>query len=554
MKPKPGLIALIIILIFPCFVGSEDIYKHKPILEEVEVTNMLLTVRVYDKGKPVKGLKRSDFRILENGKEQEINECYLRMKHLNIEKDASTGDFNREPAVVPRLFVLIFNISDYRLNINDGVDYFFDRVLRPNDRLMIMTNRFFLNDHLVLDPRAEKRRAKKILKIEMIHAKSTINEIEKTLKSYIDEYNDFMTIRNMRNENIGENSGGNQGGDSGGNENNNQNEDPEGIEISAITHFVLQYCNFVKEIKKSFLRIPLKEYIGLAAYLWEQKLEKWVLNFYQIPRFPQPDINSEFEEKIRASGYAMDILNAVMMPEETETNSIAQLFVNTGATFHTLLMKYEGNLFNDDLRNYLAYRPITNDSEGILRKISRMTGGKVIRSNQIKKFYDKISMKEDIYYVLAYKTKRGIGNKKRKVTVLVKNKNYKVIYDNQRRSRNFRQEEKKLLTNQNEKVPQIRLRDVDYGDGILKILVSDFKIDTTLQPRAGHVKVLLHFLDERSKLVMAKEKSIKSPEPQMHMAINLSLLKKGNYEVIVMVKDLVTGIQDLAIQEVAVTK
>ena len=563
MKSLQSLLTFVLVL-FAHFVMARFVYAdnhaHKRIFEKVDVTNALITLRVYDKGKPVTGLKMSDFMVVENGMEQQITECYMKKKQFQVETEGAANGVKRRPALVPRLYVLIFNISDYRLNINTGVDYFFDRVLRINDRLMVMTNRFFLQDHLVLDPQAERKRVKKLINVEMVWAKSTMNEIEKTLKSFIDEYNDFITIRDIRStDGLSRAGGGAGGGNTGGgdgtggaNQNVNASDDPDGIERDAISQFVAKYINFVKETKKSFLHIPLREYIGLAAYLTEKKMEKWVLNFFQIPRFPQPEINSQFEEKIRANGFSMDILTAIMIPEETEVNSIGKLFVNTGATFHTLLMKYEGDLFNDYLRNYLSYRPITNDSEGVLRKISRMTGGDVVRSNQLKKFYDKISKEEDIYYVLAYKTNPLTVNKKRNVIVFVNNKNYKVLYDNQKRSMNFFQAQNSFLNAQQSKAPQIRLNGVNYGDRTLKILVSGFKIDATARPTAGHVQVRLQFLDQRSKVVMDKEKSMKSPEPRMHMAVKLSELGRGEYDVVIMVKDMVTGMEDLAIQEVAI--
>jgi len=181
-----------------------------------------------------------------------------------------------------------------------------------------------------------------------------------------------------------------------------------------------------------------------------------------------------------------------------------------------------------------------------------MTGGDVIRSNKIKDLYDKISGKEDVYYTLAYKTDPLTGGDNRNVSVTIKNKDYKIVYDNRKRSGYFRRTQEKFLSLQEKKTPQIRLKHVNYQEGILKILVEDFKIDSTVRPNSGQVQVRLQFLDERSKVVLDKEKIIKTPDPQMFMAIKLSELSKGQYDVVIMVKDLVTGMQDLAIQEIAV--
>ncbi len=51
--------------------------QEKDMREDIVVLNVEVPVRVMYKGKLVDNLKKSDFRLFENGKEQEINGFYL---------------------------------------------------------------------------------------------------------------------------------------------------------------------------------------------------------------------------------------------------------------------------------------------------------------------------------------------------------------------------------------------------------------------------------------------------------------------------------------------
>jgi len=522
------LILILIISFFYCF---GDRQPSKRLLEQVEVTNALISVRVYDKGKPVRGLKTENFSIIENGKKMKINTCYMEKKQLKVR--VNVEDFEGKTGVSPRLFVLIFNIADDRLDINTGIDFFFDKILLPNDRLIVRTNNFFLKDRRILDPQAEKKKIKKILRLEMRFARMTMSAMRNTLKLFITEFQDYISINASR-------SGGGGGGGAA---------DPDGLIEKGVRTFVLKYRILLKEFKKTLIQIPLKEYIQLAVYLQDQKLGKWVLNFHQIARFPQPLHNTTFGERLHEYRYYLDMISEINMPQSMPGNNIGKLFINTGATFHTLLMKYQGESFND-MEDYLTYNPLTNTAEGVLRKISRLTGGKVLRSNRVKDLYDKISAKEDIYYVLAYKTRRLSWKKKRKVTVRVDNKNYDIVYDNQKRTRFFRKTENKILTKKKMQNPEIRINQVNAAKGTLKILVSDYLLDPDTFPSVGRVVVRLQILDENSKVVMDKKKSNETIKQRVFFSIKLSQLEKGNYDIVIIVLDLLTGKEDLAIQEV----
>lgn len=538
------------ILIMLCFTSStaDNTNTTKRLLEEVDVTNALVTIRVYYKGKPVENLQRNHFKVFEDGKLKKINVCTMNRKTLGHMPDIPGEEVIASPPA--RLFVLIFNICDYRMNMYQGIERFFEKILGPNDRLIVMTNRFFLKDHTVVDPAAEKRRVFKMIEIEMKYAKSTINEIEKTVNSFIHEYHDLLSIRDLRNSAPTSNNQQNDGGQT-----QQRIEDVDGLERAAVKHFVAKYCSYVKEIKNTFLKIPLREYIELAQYLKDQEMEKWVLNFYQIPRFPQPSLNTEFVEKIHYYGHFLDILDALNSSQDLPIPTISRSFINSGATFHTVLLKYQGDSF-ENLPDFLNYGPISNDSEEILRRISRDTGGNVMRTNRLDSFYDKISTQEDIYYVLAYQT-RPKKNKTPKLRIQVwdhSNRIYKVVYDNRKRSHAFKKAEKKFQDTHLNQELNIHLKQVEYGNGILRMQVSNFKMDKESSPPSSKFRIKLQLLDQTSRVVFFKEKQIETIQPQVMVGIKLNTLEAGQYDAMVIVEDILSGQQDLAIREVTIRK
>ena len=72
---------------------------------------------------------------------------------------------------------------------------------------------------------------------------------------------------------------------------------------------------------------------------------------------------------------------------------------------------------NIDPSEDYEYKEINTDIENSLSKITKMTGGKLILSNKLEKALEKISEKEDIFYMLTYEPKdRDVKKRKIKVT------------------------------------------------------------------------------------------------------------------------------------------
>jgi len=485
--------------------------EHKRIREEVEVVNIEVPVRVFYKNKPVKGLKKKDFKLFLDGEEWDINGFYEVRKKMKRE---SAGQ-------APRLFVLVFNVSSpVGKDLEKAMQIFFTQVIRPKDRLMVLTNNIFLNDYPVEDPGQELKKLEKILNIESKRIQFKLLSLESSLR-YIAS-NLKLEIQ-----------------DSG-------RRDPG----NSIRRFINDYQNYFNEFKDIFFNPPEAQYLKVAEYLQGQQMEKWVLYFYEIPMFPQlklsggtlyKAIEAYYKSRRIPNPIIYDIGPQLTKPGELDKiRDIGKVFFNTGATFHTLLLKNSPAKFFEEY----DYKSVTVDSEHIFRQVSKMTYGKVMQTNNMEKFVKKVSDREDVYYVLTYVPKKDKKKSKIKVTVTGKKK-YRIVYDHQQRARYFR----KIAQKVKEEIPRIRIKDVQLKEGILSAGISGVLLAPGQDGDIGKIILNIKLLSDKAVLISSAQKAFKTKMDSVPIKLRLPGLKAGNYQVIVEANDINSGRNDLVIED-----
>jgi hypothetical protein len=216
-------------------------------------------------------------------------------------------------------------------------------------------------------------------------------------------------------------------------------------------------------------------------------------------------------------------------------DNISKLFINTGATFHTLLLLPVSKKM---MRHY-EYKSIPTTSENILRKIARHTGGIVEQTLDTAKFLDKISKREDIYYMISYVPERN-EPKNSIVTVKIVNppdNRCRLVYDNKRKPRHFRNVLEKLKKNN----PEIKIRQISLNGHLLSVRVANINIGYAAEPEKsepGMITAAVTIMDKNSKIAWETQKIYKSKKSESIFQTKIPHLEKGNYTVIVEVKDL----------------
>jgi hypothetical protein len=515
---------------------QESVPPHKQIVEKVDVTNIEVRVRVFHQGKPVRGLKKSNFKILLKKKEVPINGFFENRKAIVPPSSPSHSE-----APPPRLFLLIFNVCDYNVDFSKVLDTLFTRIFKPGDRLMVLSNSFFFDDRVIKDPVKEKRKLEQMLQMETQGTRGRIKVFEQRLlnmrRSFLSRIRGAGTMNRYSAE-------------------------------MTRDEFVATYSQLLKEYKYFYLNVNTAQYAQLAGYLEEQEVEKWVLSFYQVGRFFKPKAQSEFIKAVVGDSFGKGASRYDEMHKALEANGdliqedLGKLFVNSGATFHTMLLQ-DTTFIRNDLSDDLAYVPIGSDSHDLLKEIAEKTGGTFLSSNNADKFYSKVTGREDIFYVLTYAPPKGKAAKKGEINIVLNTpdqsntKEWRITYDDQDRSKSFR----RLIKKSKPTVPQIKIEQVELKGRFLSVVVANFQLEPPKNPKADpdtlKLPLRLQVLnrDMRSmydgvEVFKQRRKDLQTARVKLEMV--LPTLPPGVYDFFVYVGDPATLKRDLAVKQITI--
>jgi hypothetical protein len=543
--------------VYPGFLASQQ----EPIVEIVDVVNVEIPVRVFQGKMPVKGLKKEDFKLFVNGKPRNINGFYPLIKKLDPAPPATAQPANEKNS---RLFVLIFNFTDFRQDVEPLLDYFFNRVARAGDRLMVLTNHYFFPEWEINDIPKTRREVVKIvakeaakLKIDIQRWHSDLYAMGAMLKARLTDETEFWDTYY-----------------------------PSRI----YRDFFLTYNILLEDIGYHFLALPTSQYIKIAEYLRARQGDKWVLNFFQVGQLPLPD-NLGFLQKsldafitfgenfsdgehdsihLRELSYIIpygsdlsgagggdgkgfstrpsinfkaaanqlkrfqfDQIFKVTKAKDQLLSDIGKIFLNSGATFHTMLLRPVNPYFSENFR----YQPVDTEAEIVLKKLARLTGGSIVQSNKISDFDKKIKHKEDIIYMLSYAlnpSEARVSN----VKVAPVNTAYRVVYDDRRRLKAFRAIKKKI----DEEEPGLFIESLAYNKAghTLTVKLKNIELVHYDGDDYGAVRARIKVKAKRAKTKNAAniEKTFKSIKPRGIFHAQLPVLSPGTYTVVLEVKDL----------------
>lgn len=500
------------IFIFILCMGIPNV-AQEVIEEKVDVINIEVPVRVVYRGKLLSGLKKGDFKIYENGKIQQIHGFNEYRRKINVKE--TEFDIRLEKVIYqPRLFVLVFNLTDYFLKMDKGIDYLFEKVFRKQDRIMVLANYTFIPEKTITDLQTDKNQLKSIIKKECKTARVQV------LKVFRDMDNQLQLLKNELNYGF-----------------------ISRTAVQVIVSFLDKYLMYFRIYKKSYLIPDLDKYYHFARYLEKVKIEKWVINFYQLERFPKLRSEGPLWKKIEqqlgwnADGKRRlkDLLRRIDIELKVSTDfpvdQITKLFLKVNTTFHSIFMKP----VNIDSSEDYEYNEINTDIENSLREITKITGGALILSNNLEKSLEKITEKEDIFYLLTYEPSDK-QKKNRKIKVKMKGKPYKIIYDKTVYADFF----KDYLDRKEKAIPEIRIENLHYNNRIFSFNVTDFKTQNMGKENQGKVDVQIKIIDMTNTVVFNKSTVLLLKKVDNKLSIRLDELQPGDYYILVDVKDMRT--------------
>jgi VWFA-related protein len=488
--------------------------------EKVETLNVEVPVRVYAGGKPVCDLKKEDFTLYENGKIQEINGFYFSRKKIGFPPESEE---KANKTVLSRYFILAFSVHDFNEPLRKGLVHVFDKILRAEDQLLVFINnqtRLYVQLH-------EKERIRTEIEADLKNqCHIAKNHMLISLGKLESEANDLLSILQDRNMTLTGHA-------------------------SHISFFLERYKSIWNEYKERHSSQEIDSYYNLAKHLAKIKKEKWVINFYQLEMFPRLSTKKRIGQMVKSD---IDAFRSLQSPEaQAHSNSlsralaeidrmmdmgdfstteiISKLFSKVNATFHSIFIKTN---FETSTENFEAL-PTVVDLENNLRELTKKTGGNLITSNDIVTSLDTISATEDNLYMLTYEppNPKKIG----KIKVVLAQKGYEVLYDDNRRADYIVDYFKKKELED----PSIMLKNMSFREKKLFFELTQFRMQSISGKSCGHLSVHVQVVSPLRQSVFDQSRRLEAQNDPVSLSLGYNFLLPGKYDVIVEVQDLLSG-------------
>jgi len=386
-NPDPGkgtewrLILLLLFYFFPPFPPHT-----LPAQQEALAVNVEVPVRVFQGNRFVDDLNIEDFEVLENGVAQKIEALYL-IKKTVLKKEQSGGRpgeaRKRFSPQVGRHFLLMFEVTDYLPRMKEALDYFFDRVLAPQDALTVVTPRktYRFNPRALSDlSRREisgllKERLRQDIQIGCREYHSVLRDYRSLLASDLPADQKLFLLRDK-----------------------------------------------IRELRNA-RRLDERRIQGLADFLKDDPGQKHVFLFYQKEIFPYPPLPFDTFAYLEIKGELMTLI-----PQNMER--IQRIFSDASIAVHFLYITKPQREFTGDYgASSFEWEDISGGIFQTFLKMARATGGLAESSSNIAASLERASAASENYYLLYYSPKdyRADGTF-RKIEVRVKGGKYRVVH------------------------------------------------------------------------------------------------------------------------------
>jgi hypothetical protein len=490
--------------LFPLPQNKEE-PKQDAIVEEVNVVNVLVPVRVFDKGKPVQGLKKEDFQLYEDGDLQKINTFQSFSRQIN--KHASDIEAIRGIKPAPRFFVLIFNVFDYNDDVDKGINAFFENVYRESDKVVILTPERTFNINNSREMLESRPILKNMLKLYSKKARIELDRVFKLLDQEVQQF--FETYF---------------------------------VDVAAKA-FMTNYQRLWKEFSRKYLVPDVNRFYWFADVLKKVNMEKWVIVFQQREVFPQFKARSRIKQRIKdfitgnPTFPTTPLLQQMLirldyvfkMSQNVPLDKLQDAFFRANATFHVLMFRTQKATMSQDFE----YAEAVSDYENSFRAISRATGGDVILTNKLAQSLKRVSQQKDYYYILSY-SPQNAHNKNRKIKIKVNEKEGRgamaaYYIKNLKLNPEVKQENEKI---------KIQVADFSFKNRQLNFTLVHYLRKIIEKKNIGVIEARIMLMDaENEKIVFNKSRILEAVKDTTKLNIRFNTLKKGTYHLILDLND-----------------
>ncbi len=373
--------------------------QDPPLQHEVRVVNIEVPVRVFKGEAFIDGLTLADFEVTENGVPQTVEAVYL-IRNRAVSRKEENRAFSPDTA---RTFFLFFVIYDYDARLRDAMRYFVEHVLRPEDRLFIVTSRatYRLKQELLAA-------APKNVIVEQLSGlvRKDILAGEMAYRSLLSRLKQMAGSRTRPIESPMIDSG-----------------ELAEMGLSSSQEYLMQYRSDLDQLER-LRQIDESKLFNFAEHLKSVQGQKHVFLFYQREFVPTPDQKklAGFANDPTLSQLSADIADFYKKTTSVALDRLKSAYADSSLTIDFLYMT---PVPTDIARDQMSERQW--DVYQAFSEMAHATGGVVSSSSNSAALMEKAAAASDNYYLLYYSPQdRTADGKFRSIEVKVKSGSYRV--------------------------------------------------------------------------------------------------------------------------------
>jgi hypothetical protein len=473
--------------------------------EYVQVLNIEMLVRVMKDGRPLAGLKKGDFTLLENGRKQDIN-GFLEVRRSiapSVGKEEPKSEQKQRPG---RLFLLFFWINEPSIKVDEVLDYFFKSIYHEGDRVILADQRRSIE----INTEAEKETRVNEFKAGVTAMSRDMRLDKERVRLQIESnLQDYLDCKNM--------------------------ERKKGVYPRCDPGVVvIQYGQLLREYRLRYQKPNVERLEAMTRSLETIDADKWALVFFQHDTLPLLDIEKmKLGDNQYHLGPVLDALERVnrdlSFPLEMLrlTDSLRTRFIQANTQFHLLFLdsrQAPATLEAASRFDVINSFPVFSNWEETFRQITQATGGEILDGNRMKEALAEVAAREDVYYVLTYAPDEG-KRRERRVDIRVQRDGVKVIHGRRVEMEN---------------VPEIKLAAIESVPGKVRLDLENFYMIGRGEQRSGLVRVSLSAArqDEKPQILLRGLEIATSGSVEIPIT-----LQPGRYRMTAQVVDCLTGRQ-----------
>ncbi len=358
----------------------------------VSVINIEIPTRVFKGDKFIDHLTINDFEVYEDGQPQPIEAVYL-IKKADIKREEGKKEIKPR---LSRLFIFLFEMTEYLPETDKAMDYFIDQVILPDDSFEVVTPvktyRMKSDVFDIIPKETVKKQLKEILRRDIITGGSEYRNLLRELR---------ISLANMN----------------------------------------LQDYRLYLEQLQTLREVDQKNMVAFAEELKKQDGQKHAFLFYQQEVLPQlkPAVLIRAQMGAEASGDwqgvfdMMDLFDLFHRDVKFDVGAIQKAYSDASISVHFLFIT-KTRMTGSDITETNSPSDIimvakSEDIYSAFNEIARATGGiSTTSANAAAAFKTAVDASEN-YYLIYYKPQNYKADGKfHELKVKVKSGNYNVIH------------------------------------------------------------------------------------------------------------------------------